>query len=76
MPPQLPAGHYDGEIQASRQIDGLFLTETAYESRSRVPEHSHVNGPFSLSGSSEVRLMSVTSGMGMVSSQVSCEGGR
>ena len=48
MPPQLPAGHYYGEIQASRQLDGLLLTETAYEPRSRVPKHSHVNGHFSL----------------------------
>jgi AraC family transcriptional regulator len=43
MPPKLPAGHYYGEIQASRQVDGLFLSETVYEPECRVPKHSHTN---------------------------------
>jgi AraC family transcriptional regulator len=44
MPPILPPGHYYGEITTSRQVDGLFLSETKYEADARVPKHSHVNG--------------------------------
>ena len=48
MPPKLPAGHYYGEIQTSRQVDGLFLSETVYTPQTRVPRHSHVHAFLSL----------------------------
>jgi AraC family transcriptional regulator len=48
MPPRLPAGHYYGDVQASRQVDGIFLSETTYSPETRIPRHSHVNAHLTL----------------------------